>query len=48
MANPRKMRSAVKVGSMGRKYIHAGFWWGNLKDTAHFEYLGVDSKVALK
>jgi hypothetical protein len=32
----------------GRRRMHAGFWWGNLKERGHFENLGVDGKMILK
>jgi hypothetical protein len=28
--------------------VHAGFWWGNLRERDHLEYLGVDGRVILK
>jgi hypothetical protein len=27
---------------------HAGFWWGNLKESDHLEDLGVDRRIILK
>jgi hypothetical protein len=28
--------------------MHAGFWWGNLKDDDHFEGKGTDERTILK
>ena len=28
--------------------MHAGFWWGILKERDHFEDLGVDRRITLK
>jgi hypothetical protein len=29
----------------GRIEIHAGFWWGNLKERGHIKYLSVDTRI---
>jgi hypothetical protein len=31
----------------GRIEIHAGLYWGNLKETNHLEYLVIDGKYIL-
>jgi hypothetical protein len=31
-----------------RGELHTGFWWGNLKERAHLEDLGVDARIILK
>jgi hypothetical protein len=28
--------------------LHAGFWWGNLKERDHLEDLGIDRRIILK
>jgi hypothetical protein len=28
--------------------VHTGVWWGNLRERAHFEELGVDWSIILK
>jgi hypothetical protein len=28
--------------------VYTEFWWGNLKERDHFEYLGVDVKITLE
>jgi hypothetical protein len=30
---------------LGRTEMHAGFWWGNMKETDHFEDIGKDKKI---
>jgi hypothetical protein len=32
----------------GRREMHARFWRGNLKETAHSGYLGIDERIILK
>jgi hypothetical protein len=24
----------------GRRHMHTGFWWGNMKERDHFDYVG--------
>jgi hypothetical protein len=31
-----------------REELLTGFWWGNLKETAHLEDLGVDVSILLQ
>jgi len=33
---------------MGRGEVHAGFWWGNLKERDHLEDIGIDGRIILK
>jgi hypothetical protein len=33
---------------LGRTEMHAGFWWGNIKERDHFEDLDTDKKIILK
>jgi hypothetical protein len=28
--------------------VYTGFWWGNLKKRDHFEYTGVNERIALR
>jgi hypothetical protein len=28
--------------------VHTGFWWGDLKEIYHLEYVGVDGRIILK
>jgi hypothetical protein len=32
----------------GRGDVHAGFWWGNLRERDHLEEIGVYEKVIIK
>ena len=32
----------------GRGMVHAGFWWGNLRERDHLEDLDVDGRIILK
>jgi hypothetical protein len=33
---------------MGRREVHTGFWWGNLREGDHLEDRGVDVRIILK
>jgi hypothetical protein len=33
---------------VGRGGCHDAFWWGNLKESCHLEYIGLDGKITLK
>jgi hypothetical protein len=33
---------------MGRRELHTGFWWGDLKYGNHLEDPGVDRRIILK
>jgi hypothetical protein len=28
--------------------VHKGFWWGNLREGAHFEEAGIDARTIVK
>jgi hypothetical protein len=43
----RRMRWAGHVARMRRREACIGFWWGNLKERDHWEYLGVDGRIML-
>jgi hypothetical protein len=32
----------------GRREIHTGFWWGNLKEKDYLEDLGVGGRIEFK
>jgi hypothetical protein len=32
----------------GRREVHTGFWWGDLREKDHLENLGVDGRIILK
>jgi hypothetical protein len=32
----------------GKEKVHALVWWGNMREEAHLEDLGVDKKIILK
>jgi hypothetical protein len=44
----RKMRWAGHVARKEDRGLHRAFWWGNLTETVHFQYLGLDEKTILK
>jgi hypothetical protein len=33
---------------MGKSEVHTGFWWGDLRESAHFGDPGVDGRIILK
>jgi hypothetical protein len=41
------MRWVDQVACMGKREMHTGFWWGNLKEREPLEDLGVDSRIIL-
>jgi len=32
----------------GRREVHTGYWWGNLRESDHFGDPGVDGRVILR
>ena len=36
------------VAPMGKRAVRTGFWWGDLMEGNHFEYLGLDGRLILK
>ena len=36
------------MARMVRGEVHAGFWWGNLREREHLEDVGVDERIILK
>ena len=32
----------------GRRDVHKVFWWGNLKERDHLEYISVGDRILLK
>jgi hypothetical protein len=36
------------VARMGRREVHIGFWWGNLRLRKNLEDLGVDGRIILR
>ena len=39
------MRWAGHVARRGRRDVHKGFWWGNLRERDHLEDPGVDGRT---
>jgi hypothetical protein len=33
---------------MGRRQVHAGFWWGNRREGDYFKDPGIDGRIILK
>jgi hypothetical protein len=44
----RGMRWAGHVARMGRREVHTGFWWGDLREGDHLGDLGVGGRIILK
>jgi hypothetical protein len=44
----RRMTSAGHVARIGKKEVHTGFWWGDLREGDHLEDPGVDGRLILK
>jgi hypothetical protein len=44
----RRMRWVGHVTRMGRKEVHEGFWWGDLRERHHLLGQGRESKIILK
>jgi hypothetical protein len=42
------MRWAEHVARLGRREMHRGYWWGNLKERDSVEDLSVDGRIILK
>ena len=32
----------------GRREVHVGFWWGNLRERDHLEDPGIDGRIILR
>jgi hypothetical protein len=43
----RRLRWAGHVARMGRGEVHAGFWWGNLREGDHLQDSGIDWRIIL-
>jgi hypothetical protein len=44
----RRMRWAGHVGRMGKREVHTGFWWGELREDDHLRDPGVEWRIILK
>ena len=33
---------------MGKKEMHEGLWWGDMRERHHFGDLGIDGRIILK
>jgi len=43
----RRMRRKGIWNVQKRRDVHTGFWWGNLRDKDHLQYLGTDGRTIL-
>jgi len=43
----KKSNMGGHVASMGRREVHTGIWWGNLRERDHLEDPGVDGRIIL-
>jgi hypothetical protein len=48
MIKSRSIRWEGHVTLTGDREIHTEFWWGNLRERAHLEGLGIDERIILK
>jgi hypothetical protein len=44
----RRMRWAGHVARIGKREVHTGFWWGDLREGDHLGDPGVDGAIILK
>jgi hypothetical protein len=44
----RRIRWAGHIARMGKREVHTGFWWGDLREGDHFGDQGVDGRIILK
>jgi hypothetical protein len=44
----RRMRWAGHVASMGKRAMHTGFWWGDMREGDHLGDPGVDGRIILE
>jgi hypothetical protein len=44
----RRVRWAGHVPYMGRRGMHAGFWWENRKERDHYEDLDIGGRIILR
>jgi hypothetical protein len=44
----RRMRWAGHVACMGKRAVHTGFWWEELREGDHLRDPGVDGRIILK
>jgi hypothetical protein len=45
--NSRRMRWVGHVAHVGKRVVHTGFWWGDLREGDHFGDPGVDGRIIL-
>jgi hypothetical protein len=44
----RRMKWAGRVARTGKREVHKGFWWGDLREGDHLGDPGVDGRIILK
>jgi hypothetical protein len=44
----RRVSWAGHGARMGKREVHTGFWWGNLREGVHLGDPGVDGRIILK
>ena len=43
-----RLRWAEHVAHLGRGEVHAGFWWGNLREIDYLEDPGTEGRIELR
>jgi hypothetical protein len=48
MSSSSSLRWAVHIARIGKREVHTGFWWGDVREGDHLGDPGVDGRIILK